>query len=174
VTLRPARVVRARTRSVDATRDLAHEMARLAAAGDIIVLAGDLGTGKTAWVQGFARGLGVTDTVTSPSFTLVRPYEGDRLRLLHADVYRLDWLREVVDLGLVEELDDRAVACIEWGDLAEPALPADFLEVRLSYGVGDDDRDVTVRAVGAAWLARLADVGKALSPWAAPPTSPDR
>ena len=168
MTLRPAPVLEARTSSAHATRDLAHEVARLAVAGDLLVLAGDLGTGKTVWVQGFARGLGVTETVTSPTFTLVRPYQGDRLRLLHVDLYRLDRLSEVVDLGLVEQVDDRAVACIEWGDLAAPALPADFLEVRLAPGAGDDDREITLRAVGPAWLARLADLEKALSPWASP------
>jgi tRNA threonylcarbamoyladenosine biosynthesis protein TsaE len=167
VTLRPAPVVTARTSSAAETRDLAARVAALCEAGDIVVLAGELGSGKTVWVQGFARGLGVEDAVTSPTFTLVRPHQGRQLRLLHADVYRLDRLDEVIDLGLVEQLDDRSVACIEWGDLAEPALPKDFLEIRLEHDDrdGDDERTLTMRAVGPRWAARLDSIRAALAPW---------
>ena len=164
MTVRPASLG-ARTSSPAETRELAAAVAALAEGGDIFVLAGDLGTGKTMWVKGFASALGVTEAVTSPTFTLVRPYEGERFRLLHADVYRLDFLSEVVDLGLVEQLDDQAVACIEWGDLAEPALPADFLEIRLEVGVGDDDRELTFRSVGPRWHARAAQLEQSLLPW---------
>ena len=163
----PAPVVVAHTDGPDATRKLAAEVASLAQPGDIVVLAGELGTGKTVWVQGFARGLGVEEAVTSPTFTLVRPYTGSRLRLLHVDVYRIDHLSEVVDLGLLEQLDERpgAVACIEWGDLAEPVLPADFLEVRLELGAGEDERTVHFRPVGPRWAARIEGLQGALSPW---------
>lgn len=158
-------IVEARTGSPDETQALAGAVAGLAERGDIIVLAGDLGTGKTVWVKGFAAALGVTEPVTSPTFTLVRPYEGTRLRLLHADVYRLDRLTEVTDLDLVEQLDERAVACIEWGDLAVPALPADFLEVRLEQGEADAERTVTFRPVGARWHARMADLRARVGSW---------
>ena len=158
-----------RTGSADETQALAGAVAGLAERGDIIVLAGDLGTGKTVWVKGFASALGVTEPVTSPTFTLVRPYEGTRLRLLHADVYRLDRLREVTDLDLVEQLDERAVACIEWGDLAEPALPADFLEVRLEQGEEEAERTVTFRPVGARWHARMGDLRARLESWVVAP-----
>ncbi|HWW53697.1 MAG TPA: tRNA (adenosine(37)-N6)-threonylcarbamoyltransferase complex ATPase subunit type 1 TsaE [Acidimicrobiales bacterium] len=162
---RPSAVLMARTKSVDDTRALAAELSVLARAGDIVLLAGDLGAGKTAFTQGFARGLGITETVTSPTFTLLRPYEG-RLRLLHADIYRLDHLREVIDLGLIEQLDDRdSVCCIEWGDLAEPVLPADFLEVRLDYCDDDDERQIAFRAVGPAWAARRAAMAGAFDRW---------
>jgi len=155
----------ARTKSVDDTRTLAGELSPLLRAADIVLLAGDLGAGKTAFTQGLARGLGVREPVTSPTFTLVRPYEG-RLRLLHADVYRLDRLQEVVDLGLVEQLDDHAsIACVEWGDLAEPVLPADFLEVRISYTEADDERVLRLRTVGAAWSGRLGEVSRSISQW---------
>jgi tRNA threonylcarbamoyladenosine biosynthesis protein TsaE len=163
--------LRLRTSSAGATRELAEAVAAHVEAGDIILLAGELGTGKTVWVQGFARGLGVTEAVTSPTFTLVRPYAGKRLRLLHADVYRLDRLSEVVDLGLLEQLDEGkgSVACIEWGDLAAPALPADFLEVRLEHRSEDDDeRDVVLRAVGPRWVARVGPLTAAVAPWAGP------
>jgi tRNA threonylcarbamoyladenosine biosynthesis protein TsaE len=165
VTLRRAPLLVASTASAEATRALAFAVATLAESGDILALAGDLGTGKTVWVQGFARGLGVAEQVTSPTFTLVRPYRGHKLTLLHADLYRLDRLSEVVDLGLLEQLDERAVACIEWGDLAEAVLPADLLDVRLAYGDGEEDRTITLRPVGAGWGRRVDDLVRAVSPW---------
>ena len=153
------------TDSADATRALAYAVAELCAAGDIVALAGDLGSGKTVWVQGFARGLGVDEQVTSPTFTLVRPYRGHKLMLLHADLYRLDRLSEVIDLALFEQLDDRAVACIEWADLAEAVLPADRLDVHLDYGEEEHERVIVVRQVGARWAARAEELERALSPW---------
>ena len=157
-------MITAHTKSVDDTRALGASLAELARPHDIILLAGDLGAGKTALVQGFGRGLGVSDAITSPTFTLARQYEG-RLPLNHLDVYRLDQMDEVFDVGLPELLDEGAVTVIEWGDAIIPALPADFLEVRLTFGAGDDDRDVAVRAVGPTWSARTRAVTTALEPW---------
>jgi len=156
------------TTSPEETRALGAAVAAIVRAGDIVVLAGELGTGKTVFAQGFARGLGVDEPVTSPTFTLVRPYQGRRLTLLHADMYRLDRLTEMADLGLVEQLDGRAVAVIEWGDLATPVLPADLLEVRLVAGVDDDERTISFRAVGAGWAARLDELTDAVSAWLPP------
>jgi tRNA threonylcarbamoyladenosine biosynthesis protein TsaE len=159
-------VINAATTSVDDTRALAAEVATLAKPGDLIVLAGDLGTGKTAFAQGFARGLGVEDPVTSPAFVLVRTYEG-RLPLVHLDVYRLDHMQELVDLGISELLDDGAVTLVEWGDAVTPALPADFLEVRLDMSDGpDDDRSVAIRSVGPTWPPRVDALRRALARWA--------
>jgi tRNA threonylcarbamoyladenosine biosynthesis protein TsaE len=157
--------VNARTGSADETRKLAGELAALAKPGDVILLAGDLGAGKTAFVQGFARALGVTETVTSPTFTLVRSYSG-RLPVVHADVYRLDHLQEVFDLGFIELLDEGAVALVEWGDMVEPVLPADFLEIRIEMGEGDDDRAFRFRTVGPSWAPRGAALGRTLKAWA--------
>lgn len=157
-------MIRAITKSVEDTQALAAELAPLVRAGDLLVLAGDLGAGKTAFVQGLARGLGVTEPVTSPAFILVRTYAG-RLPLVHVDVYRLDHLQEVVDLGLPELVDEEGVAAIEWGDVVLPTLPADFLEVRLEQGENDDDRLVTFDAVGPSWAPRMAALGRALSRW---------
>ena len=154
-----------RTKSADDTQALAAELAHLARSGDVIVLSGDLGSGKTAFAQGFGAGLGVAERVTSPTFVLMRAYEG-RLPMVHLDVYRLEHLQEAVDLGLAEVLDDGAVALIEWGDMVTPVLPADFLEVRLERGDGDDERVVRLRAVGPTWAPRIAAVGRALSRWA--------
>jgi len=155
------------TSSPEDTRALATGVAALARAGDIFVLVGELGTGKTVWVQGFARGLGVAEPVTSPTFTLLRPYKGDRLTLLHADLYRLEELSEINDLDLLEQLDGRAVACIEWGEFARPVLPANLLEVRFDCGAGDEERTIAFRPVGASWAARVPELAKVVSPWSA-------
>jgi tRNA threonylcarbamoyladenosine biosynthesis protein TsaE len=159
-------VIAAATADVEATRALGTVLAGLAEAGDVVLLTGDLGAGKTALAQGFARGLGVTERVTSPTFTLARSYDG-RLRLHHLDVYRLDHLQEAVDLGLPEIVDDGGVTLIEWGDVVVPELPADYLEVRLAYGEGDDDRTLWLLPVGPAWSAREPALAERLAPWAA-------
>jgi tRNA threonylcarbamoyladenosine biosynthesis protein TsaE len=157
-------VITAATKSVDDTRALAAEIAVLAAPGDLIVLAGDLGTGKTAFAQGFAKGLGIDEQVTSPAFILVRTYEG-RLPMTHLDVYRLDHMQELVDLGIAELLDEGTVTLVEWGDAVTPALPADFLEVRLEAGAAPDDRTITIRSVGRTWPPRAQALRAALAPW---------
>jgi len=156
----------AATASVDETRELADAVSSLARPGDVIVLAGDLGAGKTAFVQGFGRGLGVTDRITSPTFTLVHVYEG-RVPVHHLDVYRLEQLNEALDLGLAEMLDEGGVVLIEWGDAILPVLPHDFLEVRLTFGVGEDDRHVAFRPVGASWGLRSDALAGVVSPWQA-------
>jgi tRNA threonylcarbamoyladenosine biosynthesis protein TsaE len=150
-----------RSKSVEDTRAAAAVIASVARRGDLILLVGELGVGKTAFAQGFARGLGVTAPVTSPTFTLVHRYTGDVV-LNHVDVYRLDRLSEVTDLGLSEMLDE-GVTLIEWGDAVTPALPADFLEVRMSYVEGEDDaREITFAVVGPSWAGRASSVRAAL------------
>lgn len=157
-------MIRARTKSVDDTRDLAAAVAGIVRPGDLLLLAGDLGSGKTAWVQGFGRALGCDERITSPTFTLVNHYPA-RIPILHADVYRLDHLQEVVDLGLIELLDEGAVAVIEWGDLAEPALPADYLSLQLGFTEADDERRFAVHTVGPSWHERDRDLTSALARW---------
>ncbi len=157
-------MIQARTKSVDDTRALAAELAPLAKAGDLILLEGGLGAGKTAFVQGFARGLGVEETVTSPTFILVRSYHG-RLPMVHLDVYRLDRIQELVDLGIAEILDEDGVTLIEWGDVVRPALPGDFLEVRLEPGASDEERVIMMRGVGPRWPHRLRAVQDAVARW---------
>jgi tRNA threonylcarbamoyladenosine biosynthesis protein TsaE len=170
----------ARTSSVGETHDLAAALAALAQPGDLFVLAGDLGAGKTAFVQGFGAGLGVTEPITSPTFTLAQQYEG-RLVVHHLDVYRLDQLGEVAELGLSELLDDGGVVLIEWGDAILPVLPNDYLEVRLTFGdgaaddagdagaAGDDERRIVLRSVGPGWSHRQVSLLHAITPWAEPP-----
>lgn len=154
-------VIEVATTSAAGTRAVARAVAELVRAGDLLVLAGDLGAGKTAFTQGLGTALGVTDAITSPTFTLAQRYEG-RLRLHHLDVYRLGSLDEVADLDIGELLDDDAATVVEWGDSILGALPADYLEVRFTFGEGDDDRTVTFAAVGPAWAARIEALGRAL------------
>jgi tRNA threonylcarbamoyladenosine biosynthesis protein TsaE len=134
-----------RTRSADETRRLAAVLSTAARRGDVVVLSGPLGAGKTTFAQGFARGLGVEGPVTSPTFTLVRQYPCRLGQLVHADVYRLDHLAEVEDLGLAE-LVEQGAALVEWGDVAAPALSPVAWTVTLAATAagGGDDREVTV------------------------------
>lgn len=157
----------ATTSSVDETRDLGAALSSLARPGDLVVLAGDLGAGKTALVQGLGRGLGVEQRITSPTFTLVHVYEDGRLPVHHLDVYRLDQLSEALDLGLAEILDEGGVVLIEWGDAITPVLPHDYLEVRLTFGPGDDDREIALRPVGSRWVGRTDALAATVAPWVA-------
>ena len=158
-------ILRARTSGVDATKALAAAVAAQAAAGDVILLAGELGAGKTAFVQGFGAALGVDEPITSPTFTLAHQYEG-RLVMHHLDVYRLERLAELDDIGVAELLDENGVVLIEWGDAVAPALPNDYLEIAMRYGEGDDDRHLELRCVGGRWSARHRTLAEQLQPWA--------
>ena len=159
-------MITATTKSAEDTRELGAGLAALVRPGDLILLSGDLGSGKTTLAQGFGRGLGVEEPIVSPTFVLVRTYRG-RLPLVHADAYRMDNLREVTDLDLPELLDDGGVALVEWGDVIAPVVPADFLEVRLEFGAGDDDRRLSLRVVGPRWASRAGAVRTALERWQA-------
>jgi tRNA threonylcarbamoyladenosine biosynthesis protein TsaE len=157
-------LIHATTKSVDQTRELAAAISALVRPGDVVLLSGDLGAGKTAFVQGFARALGVEEPVTSPTFTIAKSYEG-RVRIHHLDVYRLDHLQEAEDLGLAEIVDDSAVTLIEWGEAVAPVLPADYLAVALAFGDGDDDRLLSLRPIGHRWSARAGALDLAMRPW---------
>lgn len=156
-----------RTAGVDETRALGAAVAGVLRGGDVVLLAGDLGAGKTAFTQGLARALGVTEQVTSPTFTLARSYTG-RLVLHHLDVYRLEHLQEAEDLGLGELIDDGGVTVIEWGDAVAPVLPSEYLEIRIAFPPdGDDDaRTLALRPVGGAWSARARALAEAVEAWA--------
>lgn len=149
------------------TRAIAAVLADLARSGDIIVLSGEMGAGKTAFAQGFGAALGVTDRITSPTFTLVRSYPVDsgphagKVTLHHADIYRLERTSEVRDLALRELADFGGVVLVEWGDVVD--LFGDHLVVHLDAPLPDDDadvlsldgsRDVELGAVGSTWASR--------------------
>jgi tRNA threonylcarbamoyladenosine biosynthesis protein TsaE len=139
-----------------ATQALAGRLARSLQPGDLILIEGELGAGKTTFTQGLARALGVTEAVTSPTFVLMNIYRTDAgFDLVHVDVYRLDHLHEVVDLALPELLEDGAVVVVEWGERAAAALPGDHLRVRIQPGDGDE-RLVTLEPHGPAWAGRAA------------------
>ncbi len=135
------------------TRFVAESLAPLLVDGDLIVLAGDLGAGKTCFTQGLGVGLGIEDRITSPTFTLANRYDG-RLGLDHLDVYRLDDLAETLDLDLPELLET-GVTVIEWGEQIEPVLPVDRLTIRLLLGDGDDDRELRFEPGSPRWLERI-------------------
>lgn len=144
------------TDSPAATRAVAGRLAAAAHPGDVVLLVGGLGAGKTTFAQGFAAALGVEGPVTSPTFTLVRQYRCRLGQLLHADIYRLEQLAEVEDLGLGELVEEDAVALVEWGDAAAPALGAVACTVRITRpdgagtGAGDEPANVaTDPATGA-------------------------
>jgi len=110
--------------------------------GDVVALSGELGAGKTVFVQGLVRALGVTTGATSPTFVLVNEYRG-RLPVHHVDAYRTASLAELLDLGLDEMMDGEGVTVIEWAERLEPLLPARTVRVRIA-GVGDEPREITI------------------------------
>jgi len=148
-----------RTATPSATRRLGERIGRLLRAGDIVLLAGELGAGKTVLAQGIGRGLGVTDPIKSSSFVIMNEYEG-RLRLFHADLYRLEDPAQVAELAL-DEVAARGVLVVEWPERAPRELPAEHLLVRLDYD-GARARRIEVAARGeryAALARRLAPRG---------------
>jgi tRNA threonylcarbamoyladenosine biosynthesis protein TsaE len=153
-------VIQLTTSSARETQEVASKIAALAEQGDLILLVGELGAGKTTFVQGFGKALGVGEPITSPTFTLAREYDGHRLTIHHLDVYRLEQIDEVLDLALPELLDSASVTLIEWGDAIIPALPAEYLEVRVEYGDDDDERVIGLRPVGKQWLRRESALGR--------------
>jgi len=110
--------------------------------GDVVALSGELGAGKTVFVQGLVRALGVTSGATSPTFVLVNEYRG-RLPVHHVDAYRTASLAELLDLGVEEMMDGDGVTVIEWAERLEPVLPARAVRVRIA-GVGDEPRHITI------------------------------
>jgi tRNA threonylcarbamoyladenosine biosynthesis protein TsaE len=147
-------MLQVRTSSVDGTRAVAAAVAGLARSGDIVVLAGEMGAGKTAFAQGFGRALGVTEPITSPTFTLVHSYDTGGPTLHHADLYRLDQLAEVADLALGELAEFDGIVLVEWGDVVESTF-GEHLVVRLDLLDGDmDARQITITPTGPTWARR--------------------
>ncbi|MDD2629248.1 MAG: tRNA (adenosine(37)-N6)-threonylcarbamoyltransferase complex ATPase subunit type 1 TsaE [Limnochordia bacterium] len=115
------------------TKGYGQRLASYLLPGDVIALSGDLGAGKTTFCQGIGQGLGVGIPIKSPTFTIIREYEG-RIPFYHFDVYRLNSLLELEDLGYEEYFYGDGVVAIEWADLIKPVLPEDHLEVIMEYG----------------------------------------
>ncbi len=141
------------TQNAGETHALGQRLGAVLRAGDVVVLDGELGTGKTVLAKGIAVALGIDEPVVSPTFTVVREYDAPT-PLVHVDVYRLDRLQELHDLGFDDLVGGDAVTVVEWGDRVSAALPSDRLRVLLEPGEGDDDRVVSVDAAGVTWAER--------------------
>lgn len=139
--------------SVSDTSRFAAVLAREVRPRDVLLLTGDLGAGKTTFTKAFCAALGVTDQVTSPTFTLVHEYRGSSLTVCHADLYRLERTGELADLGLDDARRAGAVLVVEWGDLA-PKEFDDALLIAFAHA-GDTARRITVSWKGSAWEVRF-------------------
>lgn len=147
-----------RLSTVEETRDFGRRLADLLCPGDLIILVGPLGAGKTMLVQGIGAGLGVRGHVTSPTFVIARVHPGGRVPLVHADAYRLgtvaDPRAEVDDLDLDASVED-SVTVVEWGEGMVEQLADTYLEIHIDRNP-DDSREIAVRPHGGDWPTRLA------------------
>jgi len=141
------------SRSSEQTQHLGIRLGELAQSGDVFLLTGNLGSGKTCLTQGIAWGLGVKEYAFSPSFVIIREYHG-RLTLYHIDFYRLDRLEEIADLGLDEYLYGKGVCAVEWADKGIAVLPDEHLLINLSY-VSDTERAVSLEPKGERYIELL-------------------
>lgn len=152
----PLSLIKLLTHSPEETQALGKALGRAAQPGDLFLLWGELGSGKTCLVQGIARGLGVQDTVRSPTFVLVTHHPG-RFMLYHIDLYRLDNPLEVEGLGLDEYIEGGGVCAVEWADKAMQVFPREHLVVELRH-VGEQERQIMVTARGERYVGLLAQV----------------
>ena len=154
-----------RSHSARETARIGSALGQYAEAGDVFLLSGELGAGKTCLTQGVAKGLGVDGYVRSPTFVLVSVHQG-RLPLYHIDIYRLDEVAEVVDLGLEEYLAGDGVSVIEWASKALEVFPQPYMLVTLTYE-GENERLIQLEAMGERYESLLSQVEKRLSRTAA-------
>jgi tRNA threonylcarbamoyladenosine biosynthesis protein TsaE len=141
------------TRGAGETRQLGSDLAGLLLPGDVVLLIGELGAGKTCFAQGVARGLEVREQVTSPTFTLMREYRG-RLALYHLDAYRLEGAADLFAIGADEYLDSAGVLLVEWGDRARDFFTMDHLEITFFFGTSDEERRIVFTLRGNSWESR--------------------
>jgi tRNA threonylcarbamoyladenosine biosynthesis protein TsaE len=154
-------------RSPADTERIAGIIAEHARNGDLIVLAGEMGAGKTFFTQAFGRALGISEPITSPTFNLLHSYSSGRLRVHHADLYRLARTGELVDLGLSELQESGGVVIVEWGDVVGDAL-GDALVVHLSgpqIPTSPDERMIEIDCRGVQWVSRWSKLRAALDRW---------
>ena len=130
------------TATPEETAAVGEALGRTLGPGDVVALYGELGAGKTCFVQGLVRGLDVTGTATSPTFVLVNEYRG-RMPVHHVDAYRTSSLTELMDLGVLDLMGGDGVTLVEWADKAEPLLPGRTVRVAID-GVGDEPRVITI------------------------------
>jgi tRNA threonylcarbamoyladenosine biosynthesis protein TsaE len=151
------------SRSPERTQQLGTRLGELARSGDVFLLTGNLGSGKTCLTQGIAWGLGVKEYAFSPSFVLIREYAG-RLPLYHIDFYRLDLIEEMSDLGLDEYLYGGGVSVVEWADKGMVLMPEEHLLISLSY-LSETERSITFEPKGRRYTELLASLSTELKTW---------
>lgn len=122
------------------TAAFGRELAMSLKPGELVALMGDLGTGKTAMTKAIAEGLGITEMITSPTFTIVQEYHDGRLPLYHFDVYRIQDPEEMFEIGYEEYFYGKGVCVVEWADLIEDLLPEHSVVIRLEYGSTETER----------------------------------
>ncbi|EDM98222.1 hydrolase, P-loop family [Pseudoflavonifractor capillosus ATCC 29799] len=132
------------------TEDLGAALAERLKPGTVVAFSGDLGAGKTAFVRGMARGLGISERVTSPTFTIVNEYEGGRLPLFHFDMYRLGSSDELFDIGWEDYLVRGGVCAVEWSENVSDAMEGDCIRVDIRRGAHDNQRLITIEGGDAA------------------------
>jgi len=160
--------IRLATENADETREIGATLAGILQPGDVVSLTGEPGAGKTSFVQGVGRGLGVTQQVVSPTFNLVREYDGSALRLYHLDVYRLTRIQDVIDLGFEEMVDSGGVTFIEWGDAIEGLLDGNYLQIEFTVPqIESDSRAIDVVCAGASWAERMDALRARTGKWVA-------
>lgn len=133
------------TSSYQETQHLGEDIAKKLSPGDVVALYGDLGAGKTTFMQGLAKGLGITHRIISPTFIIVRKYELNAKRLYHIDLYRTETVADLEGIGLEEILSDReAIIAIEWPDKMGKLLPKNRLEIQFKW-INENERKITIR-----------------------------
>ena len=137
--------------SPEETQRFGEDLGRLAQPGDLFLLLGSLGTGKTCLTQGIAWGLGIEGYATSPSFVVINQYRG-RLPLYHIDLYRLDRIEEVIELGLDDYLYGEGVSVVEWAEKALAVLPKEHLLIEMSF-ISDTSRNLVLKPSGHRYVA---------------------
>ena len=133
--------------SPEDTEDIGARLAEQLQPGAVVAFTGDLGAGKTAFTRGLARGLGIPDRITSPTFTIVNEYEGGRLPLFHFDMYRLGSADELFDIGWEDYLRRGGVCAVEWSENIADALEEDAVRVDIRRGASDQERVITIAGV---------------------------
>ncbi len=144
------------TESPEETQRLGTRLGKLAQLGDVFLLVGGLGTGKTCLTQGIAWGLGIEGYATSPSFVVINQYQG-RLPFYHIDLYRLDRIEEVIELGLEDYLYGRGVCVVEWAEKALDVLPEEHLLVEISF-LSDTGRNFVLKPSGQRYVEMLSQL----------------
>jgi tRNA threonylcarbamoyladenosine biosynthesis protein TsaE len=139
------------TESAEETSNIGEQLGRLLSKGNIICLSGDLGAGKTAFTKGIAKGLGVSDYVTSPTYTIINEYEGS-LPLYHFDVYRLNDVEEMYELGYEEYFFGDGVVVLEWADIVRDIIPGERLWITILNSKGDDSREIIMEPTGESYV----------------------